>query len=238
MDNPDSDDYELMPSHELDDLRREVSSLKKNSMVEGDKARMLIESMDRMTISINRLITILNDAQKDIIDEYQESKPAEKLNQLLEQNETIAKALLLMNEKLEGNSPSRASMPIPITSYPPSANYSQSAQNNSPPQQNYSQPQQSYSVPSPYGNAPSGNISSMPQQNTGSMNIPRSILSPINPSPTNTQFANQQQMQFDNSMSMNPGSMPPIDDFPPMGDIPPLDNPAPSAPKKKFLGIM
>jgi hypothetical protein len=87
MDNSDSDDYELTPSRELDDLRHDVSALKKNSMAEGDKARMLIESMDRLTISINRFVTILNDAQKDIIDEYQESKPVEKLNQLLEHEE-------------------------------------------------------------------------------------------------------------------------------------------------------
>ena len=111
MVNQDSDDYELMPSTELDDLRREVSALKKNSLTEGDKARVLIESMDRLTISLNRLITILDDAQKDIIDEYQESKPAEKLSQLLEQNEMIAKALIAISETLGGTSGSRNPFP-------------------------------------------------------------------------------------------------------------------------------
>jgi hypothetical protein len=118
MDNPDSDDYELMSSHELDDLRREVSLLKNNSLKDGDKARVLIDSMDRLVISINRLITILDDAQKDIIDEYQESKPAEKLNQLLEQNQAIAKALIAMSDNLNNNnnSGSRSVFP-PATSY-------------------------------------------------------------------------------------------------------------------------
>jgi hypothetical protein len=111
----DSDDYELMPKEELEDLRRQVSALKKNSMSEGDKARVLIESMDRLTISINRLITILDDAQKDIIDEYQQSKPAEKLNQVLEQNEAIARALLAMHDNLTGGQ-SNQNLPLPSQS--------------------------------------------------------------------------------------------------------------------------
>jgi hypothetical protein len=98
----DSDDYELMPKQELEDLRRQVSALRKNSMGEGDKAHVLIESMDRLTISINRLITILDDAQRDIIEEYQQSKPTEKLNRILEQNETIARALLAVHDNLIG----------------------------------------------------------------------------------------------------------------------------------------
>jgi len=100
VDGSDSDDYELLPRHELDELRKEVSGMKKNSLVEGDKGRMLIESIDKLSSSINRLITILDDAQKDIIDEYQESKPAEKINQLMEQNQTIAKALIAINDSL------------------------------------------------------------------------------------------------------------------------------------------
>jgi len=99
----DSDDYELLPKKEIDDLKRELSSVKKNSLVEGDKGKILIESVDKLTISINRLITILDDAQKDIIDEYQQAKPAEKMNKLLEQNEMIAKALLTMNDKLSSS---------------------------------------------------------------------------------------------------------------------------------------
>jgi hypothetical protein len=145
MDNSDSDDYELMPSHELDDLRHEVTAIKKNSMAEGDKARMLIESMDRLTMSINRFTSILNDAQKDIIDEYQASKPTEKLNQLLEQSETIAKALIAMNENL--NNSSRNSQPTPTPTPTPTVDYSALA---------YSSPNQNYS-PQPYAQGPNYN---------------------------------------------------------------------------------
>ncbi len=117
MVDKDSDDYELMPSHELDDLRHEVSMLKKGSMTDGDKAKVLVDSMDRLSISINRLITILDDAQKDIIDEYQESKPAEKLNKLLEQNEMIAKALIAISENVNKGSSGNTSVLPPQSSY-------------------------------------------------------------------------------------------------------------------------
>lgn len=237
MDNPDSDDYELTSSRELDELRHDVSSLKKNSMVEGDKARMLIESMDRLTIAINRFVTILNDAQKDIIDEYQDSKPTEKLNQLLEQSETIAKVLLSMNENMSNSSNSRSPIPTPSTSYSSnnSSNnaYSQSpAQNsqnlqNSPSQaysplptpnyspstQNYSS-QPAYSQPSTqaYSSSSYSNMSPLPQQNTGLMNDPRNPLPiPIPPS-ANNQFMGPQSM---NQQPMNP---------PPMSYNPSMDN--------------
>jgi hypothetical protein len=104
MDSSGSEDYELMPKGELDNLRREVSLMKKNSITDGDKIKVLMDSMDRLTVSINRLVTILDDAQKDIIDEYQKSKPTEKLSQLLDQNELIAKALVAMSDNFSNRS--------------------------------------------------------------------------------------------------------------------------------------
>jgi hypothetical protein len=190
MDNSDSDDYELMPSHELDDLRHEVSSMKKNSMAEGDKARMLIESMDRLTVSINKFTSILNDAQKDIIDEYQASKPTEKLNQLLDQSETIAKALIAMNENLTNSNNARNAQPAsnptptptpavdystlayssPATNYNPAQPYTSTTPSNFNSPANYSQaPTQNFNAPGTNYN-PGQNYSQTPNQNYPSQN--------------------------------------------------------------------
>ena len=218
MVDQDSDDYELMPSHELDDLRREVTSLKKGSMTEGDRARVLMDSMDRLTISINRLITILDDAQKDIIDEYQESKPAEKLSQLLEQNEMIAKALIAISDNINSGSNNNSN--------------NRSILSNSSPAPMYSSP----------------GIPSMPQQNAP-MSNPRGMFppptNPINSQQMNMPSMNQSSMNqppmfnpTNSQMSYGPPSMSSMDDLPPMDAVPPLDSPMPSAPKKKFLGIM
>ena len=97
----DSDDYELLPHKELESLRKEIIQIKNNPYGETEKGKTLLDSMDRLNESINKLITILEDAQKDIIEEYQESKPAEKLNKVLEQNETIARALISINDNMQ-----------------------------------------------------------------------------------------------------------------------------------------
>ncbi len=209
MADQDSGDYELMPEKELEDLRRQVSSLKKNSMTEGDKARILIESMDRLTISINRLITILDDAQKDIIEEYQQSKPAEKLNQILEQNETIAKAMVAMHENITSD-PLTRSAPLPVQQQPQQPQFT-SQQN--PPSQPQFTPPPNLPIGSGQKNIPLRNDNYRSQQNT-------------------------KQNIADNPYSMMTPSMPPLDDFNTIDNLPPLDNPIPNAPKKKFLGIM
>ena len=240
MVNADSDDYELMPSHELDDLRHEVSLLKRGSLTDWDKARVLVESMDRLTISLNRLITILDDAQKDIIDEYQESKPAEKLNQILEQNEMIAKALVAMSDNLAGSSGSNGG------SYP-----SSNVQN---------APTAQIPAPEPYAQFAPG-VMSMPSKNAPSSNprsmlpLPAQTMNAMPPMMNQNQFGMMPQMNqgmpqynqmsqmnspFNNQkMSMNPPMMSSMDDLPPMDEVPPLDaQTPPPGQKKKFLGLM
>lgn len=99
MDN--IDEYELIPQKDLEALRKEISEIKKRPFGENVREQTLIDSLDRLEYSINRLVTILEDANKDIVEEYQNSKPVEKLNQLLDQSETIANALLNINESVK-----------------------------------------------------------------------------------------------------------------------------------------
>jgi hypothetical protein len=231
MVSSESDDYELMPKQEIDELRREVGLLKKDSLVEGDKGKILIESIDRLTISVNRLITILDDAQQDIIDEYQQSKPVEKLNQLLDQNEMIAKALVAISDNLNGNSGRSGSLGSSFNSN----NNSDSMVDNSG---------MPIMPPAPSGMG-SGNISGTLGTNS---NNPRSIMSGMNNQNINNQGMNSQYGQQMNPQMMNmrpPQGMgqmnqmspQPMDDLPPMDSIPPLNGQMP-AQKKKFLGIM
>ncbi|MGV8171357.1 MAG: hypothetical protein ACP5OA_01555 [Candidatus Woesearchaeota archaeon] len=230
----DSGDYELMPKRELEDLRHEVSVLKKNSMTEGDKARILIESMDRLVISINRLITILDDAQADIIEEYQQSKPTEKLNLILEQNETIARALLAVHDNIKNTVPIQNSQTYqqPRSSQPaPQPQFVQQPGAQPPlaqqPSTQQSRNEQSYNALLNYKQGQLNNIknilpiSDSSQQNMQSM----------------TAQADSQASLADNPVSMAPPNMPPLDDFLPLDNMPPLDTPVSTTPKKRFLGI-
>jgi hypothetical protein len=226
MVDSDSDDYELMPSHELDDLRHEVSILKKGSLTDGDKARVLIESMDRLTISINRLITILDDAQKDIIDEYQESKPAQKLSQILEQNELIAKALVAVSDNLTGGNYSNAS------------NNNASGNPSIPPIQEAAPASIPGVLSMPSQNAPMSNprsILPLPNQQINNMNS----MPPMNRSMPQYNQNPQMNSQFGNQFNQMPMGLPPMssmEDLPPMDEVPSLDAQAPMI-KKKFLGF-
>lgn len=96
----DDSDYELMPKKEIEKLKKELNALKRNPYGESDRGQDLQKSIERLNNTMNKLIAILEDAQQDIIDEYNESKPIEKLNQILDQNETIAKALVSIHDKL------------------------------------------------------------------------------------------------------------------------------------------
>jgi hypothetical protein len=235
MANNDSDDYEILPIQELEDLRREVNSLKRNNLTEGDKAKILIESIDRLTISVNRLITILDDAQKDIIDEYQQAKPVETLHQISEQNEMIAKALLSISDNLnggksvvfpssfdDGSSDSGSSAPGSRSILP--TNFSSQQMNQNPGMQSNMQ----------------GGMQNMQQ-----MPGPAAMQNQTNNMQMNNMQANMGGMQFNNpqanrlrGMQQPTGiAMPPMDDMPPMDNIPPL-NPPSMQDKKKFLGIL
>lgn len=98
----DDSDYELIPKKEVEKLKKEINALKRNPYGESDRGQELQKSIERLNNTMNKLIAILEDAQQDIIDEYNESKPIEKLNQILDQNETIAKALVSIHDKLGG----------------------------------------------------------------------------------------------------------------------------------------
>ncbi|HEY9701658.1 MAG TPA: hypothetical protein V6C58_04395 [Allocoleopsis sp.] len=233
MASNDSDDYEILPIQELEDLRREVNSLKRNNLTEGDKAKVLIESIDRLTISVNRLITILDDAQKDIIDEYQQSKPVETLHQIAEQNEMIAKALLAISDNFNGGKsvvfPSSYEAPDGDSTSPPGSR-------SILPTSFSSQQQMNNQMNNPMNNQMQQNIQQMPgpaaMQNSGMMGSMGG-----NQQMNNMQFNNPQASRLRGMQQPSGIVMPPMDDMPPMDSIPPL-NPPSSPDKKKFLGIL
>ena len=242
MDSSGSDDYELMPKEELDTLRREVSSLKRNSVSDGDKIRVLIESMDRLTISMNRLITILDDAEKDIIDEYQKSKPTEKLNQLLEQNEMIARALIAISDNFINNNSNNSRNVIStlsqqnVNTAPSPRPIPQMSQVNRGMLPNSTNNPNSINSPNNmnnFNNTPNMNTFAGANASANNMNN-TDVMSSMNNLNNNTVNAFNNNNPFPPMGSQSTSS---LDDLPPMDTLPPLNDPVP-APKKKFLGIM
>lgn len=244
----DDSDYELMPKKEVEKLKKELNALKRNPYGESDRGQDLQKSIERLNNTMNKLIAILEDAQQDIIDEYNESKPIEKLNQILDQNETIAKALVSIHDKVgseDGRPQDEVShdenaLPIPdmgpiIVQNPqiprpgpqPLPQMAPLPQFN--PQPFQQRPQQSFQQPM---QAPMQNLQFQQQ-------------------PMQQQFVQQRPQQGTQPQQMQRPQMNQAPDFAPlppldsMNGLPPLEgldtqqmNMLPEQKKKKFLGII
>ena len=88
------DEYELLPHNEIENLRKEVERLKKSPYPDSSQNKTLLDSMDTLTNSINKLIKIFEDAQSDIIREYSEASPTKVLKEISDQNKQIAEGIL------------------------------------------------------------------------------------------------------------------------------------------------
>jgi hypothetical protein len=250
----DDSDYELMSHKEIERLRRD-----KRKPGNSEKSDSMESSVERLNASINKLISILEDAQEDIIEEYQESKPMEKLNQVMDQNETIAKAIISMHNTIkkglnieddddtsklssQSSAPNQQqdpSMP-PIAQMPqlPNSGANFSRQQQVPMMQQRQQPMQSIQSMQP--------IQSMQQQPNPAWQ--QQSIPPLQqqPNPSWPQQM-QQRQQFGQAPGYgmqnlpDPNSLEGSSDLPPLdmsnNDLPPLDNTSP-AKKKKFLGFI
>ena len=95
------DEYEILPKDELDYLRKEVEKLKKNPYGDTETSKTLLDSMQELTNSINKLIALFQSTQKELVEEYAKSNPSETLSEVLDQNEKIAKGTLAVADMIK-----------------------------------------------------------------------------------------------------------------------------------------
>lgn len=96
--NPDQEEYELVPYKEIQDLKEELKKLKDVPIPSSKKLQV---SMDDLAMKIDRMTAIFEEAGHEIkVEEggmtFQEKmKPLfEKMNKVLEQNSEIAKGIV------------------------------------------------------------------------------------------------------------------------------------------------
>ncbi|MBI2112047.1 hypothetical protein HYT52_00735 [Candidatus Woesearchaeota archaeon] len=114
------DDYEILPHQLLQDLKFDVESLKKKLTQPDAKANELILEIESMKDSIHEL----NDVFKKALDETKGESISstikelkEKIDNVVDQNETIAKALISISDKLDNfmdGQRQAKSMPRPV----------------------------------------------------------------------------------------------------------------------------
>jgi hypothetical protein len=95
------DDYELLPHEELEHLRREIASLKKNPYPGTKQNQNLLDSMDELNSSIKKLIHIFEGTQEELIKEYSEASPTKLLKEISEQNAKIAQGIIALAEMVK-----------------------------------------------------------------------------------------------------------------------------------------
>jgi len=88
------DEYEIVNKEDIDDLRHEIKQLRENPFGDKSQGKTLLESMDRLTLSINKLLSLFEKTHEDLVEAYEENNPVETMNEILDQNEKIAKGTL------------------------------------------------------------------------------------------------------------------------------------------------
>jgi len=87
-------DYELLPHEELEELRREVSSIKKDPLGKKYDSADLIASIHRLTETINNMNGIFTATNQEMMAEFQTHSIQNNFKILSSQNEEIARGIL------------------------------------------------------------------------------------------------------------------------------------------------
>jgi len=88
------EEYEILPKSEIDELKRELKAIKENPFGDKTESITLLDSMNKLTDAINSLLNLFENTKKELAENYKNSNPAETMNEILEQNQKIAKGTL------------------------------------------------------------------------------------------------------------------------------------------------
>ena len=97
----DDDDYELIPKHELENLRKEVEKLKKNPLGDLPEGETLVDEVKSLNSNIKKLIDLFASTESELAKEYSDSSPAQELRSVRDQNEQIAQGILALADMIK-----------------------------------------------------------------------------------------------------------------------------------------
>ena len=117
----DNDDYTLLSSKEVSELKQDVEYLKKNPLGGSKEGRSLLEGIEKLNENIEQLIEIFKEASDMMKAEEREADvilkriaPIEsKLDELSDQNQKIAKGILAVADMISEREEKPRMMPRP-----------------------------------------------------------------------------------------------------------------------------
>lgn len=93
-----------MPADELEHLREELAELKENPLGKDERGKTLLDAVNTLNTNINKLITLFANAEKEIVNEFENTKTVgEQLDELKDQNTKIAQGILTVADMMQNN---------------------------------------------------------------------------------------------------------------------------------------
>ena len=117
-----SEDYEILPHQLLSDLKNEIEALKKKLLQPDAKMEELILEMESLKDSLHELQMVFQKALEEMKEEDLTTllkATNDKLTTVVSQNETIAKGMIAISDKLEDFMQKQVAAPLASSLPPP-----------------------------------------------------------------------------------------------------------------------
>lgn len=92
------DEYEILPHEQVEQLRMELQKFKANSNSQTGQYK----GLDKLNESVSKLLALFEGVQKEVIDDFKNKKsPDSKLDELIEQNKSLAEAMVALASRID-----------------------------------------------------------------------------------------------------------------------------------------
>ncbi len=119
--NQNPGEYELVPHDRLELLRHEVEKIKRNPFGDTQSSKDLLSSMDALNKNLVKLIAIFETANDEIVRDYRAGANTERLNKVLDQNEKLARGIIIIADLLKELKEMKGSLSPPTPLQNPSS---------------------------------------------------------------------------------------------------------------------
>ncbi|MBR9700307.1 hypothetical protein GOV11_00380 [Candidatus Woesearchaeota archaeon] len=94
-------DYEILPTEELDYLRKEVERLKQNPFGETKQGKTMMEAITVLNDNVSQLVQIFRSANAEMVKAYHENSYQQQLQTLRGENAKIARGIVALADLIK-----------------------------------------------------------------------------------------------------------------------------------------
>ena len=107
------DDYDLLPHQEIEELKRQVQELKTRS--DKSSSQEIVKAIDQLTRAMDAMLRLFTEAAQEVKgDDKEHEQIAEKLDEVIEQNKTIAEGMVAVSDMVRDFVERQKYRPVPM----------------------------------------------------------------------------------------------------------------------------